>query len=138
MPRGEWAGVLAACAASALGGTAVVTTRAVVGAVDPLTLAALRFLIGAACLLPLALAGRRASPAAGDRAAVLGLGLLFFALFPYLFTLSLSITTAALGALALSTLPLLTLALAALLGAERLTAGLLAVLLGSWLATRRA
>lgn len=123
MSRKEWAGVLAACASSALGGTAVVATRAVVGQIDPLTLAALRYLIGAACLLPLALARGGGRPARADRPAVAGLGLLFFALFPYLFTLSLSMTTAARGSLALSTLPVLTLTVAALLGAERLTGG---------------
>ncbi len=126
MSRKEWAGVLAACVSSALGGTAVVATRAVVGQIDPLALAALRYLIGAACLLPLALARGRARPARADWPAVAGLGLLFFGLFPYLFTLSLSMTTAARGSLALSTLPLVTLGVAAFLGAERLTGGKLA------------
>jgi drug/metabolite transporter (DMT)-like permease len=126
MSRKEWAGVLAACVSSALGGTAVVATRAVVGQIDPLALAALRHLIGAACLLPLALSRGRARPARADWPAVAGLGLLFFGLFPYLFTLSLSMTTAARGSLALSTLPLVTLGVAAFLGAERLTGGKLA------------
>jgi drug/metabolite transporter (DMT)-like permease len=60
-------------------------------------------------------------PARRDWAAVAGLGLLFFGLFPILFNASLIFTTAARGALALSTLPLLTMVVAAALGVEPLT-----------------
>jgi drug/metabolite transporter (DMT)-like permease len=49
------------------------------------------------------------------------LGVLYFALFPILFNASLIFTTAARGALALSTLPLLTMVVGALLGSEALT-----------------
>jgi drug/metabolite transporter (DMT)-like permease len=59
--------------------------------------------------------------APGDRLAVVLLGALFFALFPILFNVALSLTTAARGALALSTMPLLTLIAGALLGVEPLT-----------------
>ncbi|MBU2408568.1 MAG: DMT family transporter, partial [Gammaproteobacteria bacterium] len=52
---------------------------------------------------------------------VAGLGLLFFGVFPVLFNASLMFTTAGRGALALSTLPLLTMLVAAALGVERLT-----------------
>ncbi|WP_207455275.1 DMT family transporter [Azospirillum sp. SYSU D00513] len=119
---GELTGVLAAVLSSALGGTAVVATRYVVKATDPLTLAALRFGLGFLLLLPLALWSRERWPGRGDWAGVAGLGLLFFALFPVLFNASLAFTTAARGALALSTLPLLTMTVAAVLGAEPLTA----------------
>jgi drug/metabolite transporter (DMT)-like permease len=57
----------------------------------------------------------------GGRPGVVALGLLFFGLFPVLFNASLALTTAARGALALSTLPLLTMLTAALLGVERLS-----------------
>jgi drug/metabolite transporter (DMT)-like permease len=50
------------------------------------------------------------------------LGMLFFFLFPLLFNASLIFTTAARGALALSTLPLLTMVVGAALGSEALTA----------------
>src|SRR5262249_50092998 len=73
------------------------------------------------------------------------LGLLFFAFFFILYNWALAYTTAAHGALALSVLPLVTMALAALLGVEQLTprktAGVLiaiagvAAALGSGLAT---
>ncbi|NIK49733.1 drug/metabolite transporter (DMT)-like permease [Variibacter gotjawalensis] len=49
------------------------------------------------------------------------LGLLFFGMFPVLFNASLAYTTAARASLALSTLPLLTMIIAALLGVEPLT-----------------
>jgi drug/metabolite transporter (DMT)-like permease len=53
---------------------------------------------------------------------VAGLGVLFFFVFPLLFNASLIFTTAARGALALSTLPLLTMVVGAALGREALTA----------------
>jgi drug/metabolite transporter (DMT)-like permease len=60
-------------------------------------------------------------PAARALVPIAGLGLLFFALFPVLFNASLIYTTAARGSLALSTLPVLTMLVAAMLNAERLT-----------------
>jgi len=114
-------GVLAAMLSSALGGTAVGATRYLAGMVDPLTLGGLRFGIGFLLLLPLALRQRAKWPRRADWTRVAGLGLLFFGVFPILFNASLSFTTAARGALALSTLPLLTLLVAAILRVERLT-----------------
>jgi drug/metabolite transporter (DMT)-like permease len=114
-------GVAAAAASSVLGGASVVATRFVIGDTDPLVLALLRYGIGAACLVPIALliGGRRVARA--DLPAVALLGALFFALFPTLFNAALAHTTAARGALALSTLPLLTLVVAAALGVEAVT-----------------
>ncbi|MBS0519501.1 MAG: EamA family transporter [Proteobacteria bacterium] len=118
---GEIWGILAAVLSSGLGGTAVGATRYVVGASDPLAIGAFRFGIGFVFLLPLA-AGRRARwPPRSDWPAVMALGLLFFGLFPILFNASLIFTTAARAALALSTLPLLTMAVAAGLRVEPLT-----------------
>lgn len=106
---------------SGLGGTAVAATRYVVGATDPLTLGALRFGVGFVFLLPLALLQRGAWPARRDWPRVIALSLLFFGAFPVLFNASLIHTTAARAALALSTLPLLTMLVAAMIGVERLT-----------------
>jgi drug/metabolite transporter (DMT)-like permease len=120
----EVTGVLAAMLSSAMGGAAVGATRFVSGRIDPAALGALRFGIAFALLLPLAMlrpAGSR-WPARKDAPATTGLGLLFFGLFPILMNASLAYTTAARGALALSTLPLLTMVVAAVLGVERLTA----------------
>lgn len=72
-------------------------------------------------LLPLTWLRGDRWPGRGDWAATFGLGILFFALFPILFNASLIVTTAARGALALSTLPLLTLVIGAALGSEALS-----------------
>jgi drug/metabolite transporter (DMT)-like permease len=138
---GEVLGVLAAALSSAFGGSAIAATRYLRGAMDPLALGAFRFGIGFALLLPLAcLQGRarRGWPPHRDWPAVFGLGLLFFALFPVLFNAALIFTSAAHGALALSTLPLLTMAVGAALRVEpltgRKTAGVLIAMAGVALA----
>lgn len=118
---GEFWGVGAAMLSSALGGAAVGATRYVAGVLDPLALGSFRFGIGVLLLAPLACRGSAPWPARRDRAVTLALGLLFFALFPLLFNAALRHTSAARGALALSALPVLTMAVAALLGVERLT-----------------
>src|SRR5436305_11631830 len=115
-------GVLIAVLSSALGGTAAAVTRYVVGSLDPVTIAAFRFGIGVAVLLPLALVLRSVFPRGRDALGVALLGVMFFAVFFVFYNIALAYTTAARGALALSTLPLWTLVVAALLGAEPLTA----------------
>src|SRR3954467_13739876 len=119
-------GVLAAVLSSGLGGTSIGATRYLVSAIDPLAIGSFRFGIGFLFLLPLALAKGDikggAWPARREWAAVAGLGMLYFTLFPILFNASLISTTAARGALALSTLPLLTMLVGAVLGSEALTA----------------
>lgn len=117
----ERAGVLAALVSSALGGTAAAITRYVIGATDPVTLAAFRFGIAFLLLVPIALALRSKWPIGRDWLGVAGLGVLFFAVFFFIYNISMSHTTAARGSLALSTLPLTTMLVAALLGYERLT-----------------
>ena len=91
------------------------------GAIDPLAIGSFRFGIGFVLLLPVALLQGGRWPARRDWPAVAGLGVLFFAVFPLLFNASLIFTTAARGALALSTLPLLTMVVGAALGSEALT-----------------
>lgn len=118
---GEISGVLAAVASSGLGGTSIGATRYLVSSLDPLAIGSFRFGIGFLLLLPLALLRGDRWPERRDWAASFGLGILFFVLFPILFNASLIFTTAARGALALSTLPLLSLVIAAALGAEALT-----------------
>lgn len=118
---GELWGVLAAVLSSGLGGTSVGATRYLAGVIDPFAIGAFRFGIGFVLLLPLALMQRSGFPDRKDWPAVAGLGVLFFAIFPILFNASLIFTTAARGALALSTLPLLTLVVGAVFGSEPLT-----------------
>lgn len=118
---GEIIGVLAAVLSSGLGGAAVGATRYIADALDPLTIGSLRFGIGFLLLLPFSLFRSRRWPDRSDWIGVAGLGVLFFCVFPVLFNASLVFTTAARGALALSTLPLLTLLVGAALGQEALT-----------------
>jgi drug/metabolite transporter (DMT)-like permease len=118
---GEGWGVLAAVLSSALGGTSIGATRYLVNAVDPLAIGSFRFGIGFLMLLPLALLKGGRWPRRQDWPGTAGLGVLYFALFPVLFNASLIFTTAARGALALSTLPLLTMVVGAMLGREALT-----------------
>jgi drug/metabolite transporter (DMT)-like permease len=130
----ELAGVLAAIVSSALGGSSIAVTRYLAASVDPLTIGAFRFGVGVVLLLPVALLQRHRRPAPRDWLGAAMLGLLFFAAFPILFNASLAYTTAARGALALSTLPLLTMLAGAFLGVEpmtgRKTVGVLAAMTG--------
>lgn len=114
-------GILAAVLGSALGGTAVGATRYLAGTLDPLTIGAIRF--GGGFLLLLAIACWRGDrwPKRRDWLGTAALGLLFFGLFPVLFNASLIYTTAVRGALALSTLPLLTMLAGTILRVERPT-----------------
>jgi drug/metabolite transporter (DMT)-like permease len=119
---GEWVGVLIAIVSSALGGTAATVTRyLVVGSADPLTLSILRWGIGFVCVLPVALALRVRWPARADWPGVALLGFAFYGLFFILYNLAVSYTTAARASLALSTLPLQTMIVGALLGIEALS-----------------
>jgi drug/metabolite transporter (DMT)-like permease len=118
---GEWLGVALALVSSCLGGTAAAVTRYLVGNADPITLAILRWGIGFICLLPVALLLRVRWPPRSDWLAVATLGLCFFGLFFVLYNIAVSYTTAARAALALSTLPLQTMVVGALLGIEPLT-----------------
>ena len=118
---GEWIGVTIALASSCLGGTAAAITRYLVGNADPITLAILRWGIGFACLLPTALLLGVRWPPRRDWPAVALLGMCFFGLFFVLYNIAIGFTTAARASLALATLPLHTMVIAALLGIEPLT-----------------
>jgi drug/metabolite transporter (DMT)-like permease len=118
---GNAGGVVAAIVSSALGGSAGALTRYTISASDPVTLAAFRFGIGLLPILALALVLRVRWPQGRDRIAVAALGIAFFSLFFVIYNLALSYTSAARGALALSTLPLTTMLVAAALGREALT-----------------
>jgi len=108
-------------ASSCLGGTAAAITRYLVGNADPITLAILRWGIGFACLLPTALLLGVRWPPRRDWPAVALLGMCFFGLFFVLYNIAIGFTTAARASLALATLPLHTMVIAALLGIEPLT-----------------
>lgn len=118
----ERTGVLIAIVSSALGGTAAAVTRYLVGDADPVLIAWLRFGLGFLCLLPIAIAMRVSLPPRSDWPAVAALGVAFFAVFFILYNVALGYTTAARASLALSTLPLQTMVVGALLGIESFTA----------------
>jgi drug/metabolite transporter (DMT)-like permease len=98
-----------------------VATRFLVGGIDPLAVAVLRYGIAALCLLLIAGPRRSLRWHRADLPWVLGLGALMFTLFPLLFCYGLAHTTAARGTLALSSMPVLTMLLARATLGERLT-----------------
>ena len=114
-------GVLIALVSSCLGGSAAAVTRYLVGNADPLTLALLRWGIGFLVVLPVTLLLRSKMPPGADWLAVSALGICFFGLFFVFYNIAVAYTTAARASLALSTLPLQTMVVAALLGVEQLT-----------------
>lgn len=115
-------GVLAAITSSAIGGVAGGATRFVIHATDPVTLGVFRFGTGFLILLPIALVMKSSWPKGRDWVAVALLGILFFFAFSVLFNLAYSYTTAARGALTLSTMPLTTMLVGAAFGVEKMTA----------------
>jgi drug/metabolite transporter (DMT)-like permease len=118
---GEGWGVVIAMVSSTLGGTAAAVTRYLAADADPITVAVLRWGIGFLVVLPAALALRVKWPRRSDWLGVAALGLAFFGLFFVLYNIAVSYTTAARASLALSTLPLQTMLVGALLGIEKLT-----------------
>jgi drug/metabolite transporter (DMT)-like permease len=130
----ERRGVGVAIVSSCCGAGAAVATRYLIAAGDPITLAAIRFGGGVLCLLPLAFLLRVRWPQRADWPAVAGLGFMFYAVFFVFYNVALAYTTVARGTLALSTLPLMTMLVGALLGIEALSArktvGVLLAMLG--------
>src|SRR5215471_8464452 len=119
---GQWFGVLIAVVSSSLGGTAAAVTLYLVGNADPITVAILRWGIGLLCLLPTALFLGVRWPPRRDWVPIVALGLCLFGIFFILYNIAVAYTTAARASLALSTLPLQTMVVGALLRAEALTA----------------
>jgi drug/metabolite transporter (DMT)-like permease len=118
---GEWIGVSLALVSSCLGGSAAAITRYLVSDADPISLAILRWGIGFLCLLPVAFLLGVRWPPRRDWPAVVLLGVCFFGRFFVFYNIAMGFTTAARASLALATLPLHTMVVAALLGIEPLT-----------------
>ncbi len=114
-----------AAAAAATGvqvGSAIVATRFVVDQTGPASLALLRYVIGAACLLPVVLLARdRPRVAARDLAPIAALGIVQFGVLIALLNYGLRVVPSGRAALIFATFPLLTMLVAAALGQERLT-----------------
>lgn len=106
-------GVMIAIVSSCLGGSAAAVTRYLVGNADALTLALLRWGIGFVVVLPVAVFSRAKLPPREDWITVSFLGVCFFGLFFIFYNVAVAYTTAARASLALSTLPLQTMVVAA-------------------------
>jgi drug/metabolite transporter (DMT)-like permease len=115
---------LAAAVACICFGASVVATRHVVPQTTPIVLAFLRYVIGSLCMFAVLRRRALAPMAQRDRVQVLALGALFFGLFPWSFSASLTHLPAATVALILATIPLVTMALSVLRGTERPSVGL--------------
>jgi drug/metabolite transporter (DMT)-like permease len=119
-PR-ERIGIAAGIASSAMGGMAAAVTRYAVTTMDPVLISTFRFGIGCLVLLPFAVATRARWPRGVDLVATAALGVMFYAVYFVAYARALTFTTAARGSLAIATLPVLTMLVAAALGKERLT-----------------
>jgi drug/metabolite transporter (DMT)-like permease len=104
-----------------MGGMAAAVTRYAVVSIDPVWISTFRFGIGFLLLLPFALATRSRWPRKIDLVATAALGVLFYGGYFVAYARALTFTTAARGSLGISTLPVLTMLVAAALGKERLT-----------------
>jgi len=129
---------LAVAAAAAVGvqvGAAIVASRFAVHETGPASLALMRYAIGVVCLVPPLLASRKLPRFAGrDLVPIAALGILQFGVLIALLNLGLRHIPAARAALLFTSFPLMTLAIAAALGRERVTlaktAGIVLTIIG--------
>ena len=110
--------VLASAIASVITGTALVATRFVVSNSDGLTIATMRYVVAAACLLPLVPVFGRMDVTLRDLFPIAGLGVLYFCFFPWCISSAMEFTTASGGAIVLACTPAATLLLGNLTGGE--------------------
>ncbi|MEO7996655.1 MAG: DMT family transporter [Gemmatimonadaceae bacterium] len=112
---------LAAAVASMLFGASVVATRFVVKQTQPVSLAFMRYFIASCCLLPVLWQLRRSPPTRRDLISMAALGVVFFGVFPWSFSASLTYSSSSRVAVELATMPLLTLLISRLRGYDRIT-----------------
>jgi drug/metabolite transporter (DMT)-like permease len=113
--------ILSSAIASTLTGTALVVTRYVVHQADGLTIATLRYILAAGCLLFLMPLCRRLMVDRRDLPPIIGLGVLYFGVFPWCISSAMQYTTASEGAIVLASTPAVTLLLGGLNGSESLS-----------------
>lgn len=101
-----------------LTGTASVITRYLVTVLDPIEIAFMRYFFGGLAMLPLFFIFRTSKLTKILLLKTAGLGALFFALFPFLFSWAFVHTTAARGALVLATMPIWAMLISKVLGHE--------------------
>jgi drug/metabolite transporter (DMT)-like permease len=120
-------------------GAAIVATRFVIAETGPASLALMRYAIGFCCLVPALLwSGTRLRFAGRDVVPIAALGIVQFGVLIALLNYGLRFVPSGRAALLFATFPLMTLAIAALLGRERMTlaktAGVLFTIAGVGLA----
>ena len=115
-------GFFYASLSTTIGGMTVALTRLIIDQTDPLSLAALRYGLGGLVLAGILYFTRKPPKIqTGDWLAIIGLGIIMFAIFPYCMAKSLEDTTAARGGLLFAAMPLITILLAAIFKVEKLT-----------------
>ncbi len=96
--------------------------RGAVGEIDPIALAFYRYVVAAACLVPLLpFVWPKVRLPVADIIKIALLGGVFFGFFPWAFSAALQYTSAARGAIDIATIPIQTLIVAALFGREQMT-----------------
>jgi drug/metabolite transporter (DMT)-like permease len=115
--------VLASAIASVVTGTALVATRFMVPVADGLTIAMLRYVIAAACLLPFVALFGRMNVTRRDYLPIAGLGILYFCFFPWCISAVMEFTTSSGGAIVLACTPAVTLLLGQLTATEQWSVG---------------
>ncbi|MAV87681.1 MAG: hypothetical protein CMM67_05475 [Rhodospirillaceae bacterium] len=114
-------GFIYASLSTIIGGVTVVLTRLIITETDPLSLAFIRYGIGGiAVAIILYIVSSPPRIQSGDRIAIILLGMVMFAAFPYLMAKSLEDTTAARGGLLFATMPLVTIVIGAMFKVEKL------------------
>ena len=116
-------GFFYASLSTTIGGMTVALTRLIIDQTDPLSLAALRYGLGGLVLAGILYFTRKPPKIqTGDWLALIALGIIMFAAFPYCMAKSLEDTTAGRGGLLFAAMPLITILLAAIFKIESLTA----------------
>ncbi len=113
--------ILAAASVGVQVGAATVASRFAIGETDPITLAFLRYVIGAASLAPFVLAIPRVAIPFRDLVPIAALGTIQFGVLVALLNFGLQHIPAGRAAIVFAMFPLITMLLAAALGRERLT-----------------
>jgi drug/metabolite transporter (DMT)-like permease len=125
-----WIPTLAILCCHILTGTASVTTRYLVSVLDPIEIAFMRYLFGGFAMLPLFFLFRTSKLTKILLLKIAGLGSLFFALFPFMFSWGFVYTSAARGSLVLATMPIWTMIISKAIGHEPINkASLIAIVL---------
>lgn len=109
-----------------LTGTASVSTRYLVAYLEPVEIAFLRYLFGSMLIFLLYVSTRTDKPSEAYFLKSIALGIIFFALFPFLFSTAFDHTTAARGALVIATMPVWSIIIGHLSKHEKMNPGMLA------------